>query len=269
VDAGTNDHSALGRAAERRRHKLAGRCEDDGGVERLRGGAHRVAGPLGSKLACQSLGVGVVGSGEGEYAAALVHGYLAHDMRGRPESVEAQARGVAGQPQGSVADQTGAEERGRLKVGIAGRYVEAVALVCDRELCVAAIDVQSSEAGEIAQVLPAAEAEPASATGPAEPGDPDSPAASGNGPNDLVAQDQRAVSGAQLAVDYVQVGAADSAGVNFDQQAPGPRLGLRHLGQAQWPPGCVEEHRPHQAEPRRLPRARAHVARRRLQNPLP
>src|SRR5215210_3792011 len=48
----------------------------------------------------------------------------------------------------------GAQQRGRLEVGIVDRYVEAKALVCDRELGEAAVNVAPGEAGEVTQVLP-------------------------------------------------------------------------------------------------------------------
>lgn len=58
------------------------------------------------------------------------------------------------------------------------------------------------------------------------------------------------VPGAQLTVHRVEVGAADAAGVNLDQQAPGSWLGLRRLSQAPTPKS-VQNRRINVLSPRR------------------
>ena len=54
-----------------------------------------------------------------------------------------------------------------------------------------------------------------------------------DGADDLVAEDPRRRGDLDLAVEQVQVGAADRAGVDADQQLARARLGDRHLGRAQ------------------------------------
>src|ERR1700680_1018285 len=66
--------------AQRRGHKFAGRGEDDGRVERLRGGAKRVAGPLGAEASREILRARVGRSGEGEYTAVVIARHLGHDV---------------------------------------------------------------------------------------------------------------------------------------------------------------------------------------------
>ena len=126
-----------------------------------------------------------------------------------------------------------------------------------RELGKAAVDVAAREARAVAQVLPAAAAELAVAAGPAQPRYAHAAVTAGDRADDLVAQDERRVAGAQLAVDEMEVGAADATGRYLDQQLPWLRFGLGHFGRPQRAPGRVEEHGPHhRGQPRRrLPSA--------------
>ena len=117
--------------------------------------------------------LGVALAGEGEDPPALVDGDLAEDVSGGAEAVEPDPLGVADQAQRPVADQPGAEQRRRLHVRVALGDREAEALVGDRQLGVAAVDVVAGEAGAVAEVLAAAAAVAALAAGPAEPGDAD------------------------------------------------------------------------------------------------
>jgi len=58
-----------------------------------------------------------------------------------------------GCPQRAVADQAGAEQRRRVKIGISGGQREAEAFVRDGVLGVSPIDVVPGEARAVAQVL--------------------------------------------------------------------------------------------------------------------
>src|SRR5919197_262304 len=82
---------------------------------------------------------------------------MARDLRddvGRgAEAVQAQPVGVAGQTQGAVADQPGAEKRRSLAVRIRIRDGKAEALVGDDELRIAPVDVIARETGVVAEVL--------------------------------------------------------------------------------------------------------------------
>ena len=142
------------------------------------GGARRSdAGPHRAQLARERLRRGVALAGEGEDAPALVRARPGEDVGGGAEAVEADPLGLAGQAQRPIADQPGAEQRRRLLVGIAGRQREAEALVGDRQLGVAAVDVVAGEAGAVAEVLAARAAVAALAAGPAQPGHADPVAA--------------------------------------------------------------------------------------------
>jgi hypothetical protein len=58
----------------------------------------------------------------------------------------------------------------------------------------------------------------------------------------------------QIAIDHVQIGAADSAGQDSDSNLPGPRTGSRHLLESQLPVPS-KDHGPHGAIVRRPTRA--------------
>ena len=162
-------------------------------------GSQRVAGPLGAEREREHLRGRVVGAREGEDAPALVHGHLADDVRGGAEAVEPEPCRVAGQPQRAMADQPSAQQRRHLEVAHPVRQREAVALVRDRVLGVAAVDVAAGEARPAAQVLAAALAVGALAARPRQPRHADSPAVLVDA-DDLMAEDQRQVAGLELAV---------------------------------------------------------------------
>ena len=164
-------------------------------------------------------------------------GDLAEDVGGGAEAVEADPLGLADQAQRPVADQPGAEQRRRLLVRVALRERQAEALVGDGQLGVAAVEVIAGEAGVVAEVLAAGAAVAALAVGPAEPGDADAVAGrealrplarAGDGADDLVARHQRQRRLAELAVEDVQVGAADAAGADRDQHLAGAGNRVRH-----------------------------------------
>src|SRR5262249_47304882 len=157
---------------------------------------------------------------ERENSPARVCGDLADDVGRSAEAVEAEALGVAAHPERSVADQPRAEEWSDLGVGVAIRQRQAVALVGRGQLRVAAVDLVPGEAGALAEVLAAGPAEPALAARPAEPGDAHAVAGlEALGPlparddlaGDLMAGDERELRLGEVAVDDVQVGAADAA----------------------------------------------------------
>src|SRR3954447_5718522 len=245
MDSGADDRGALRGRLQRRGDELAGGREDDRGVERLGAGLHRVARPLGAE-AQRELARGLVtGAREGEHTPALCHGDLADDVGGGAEDVKGEPARVAGHAQGAGADQPGAQQRCGLEVGVAGRDIEAVALVGDGELGVAPVDVAAGEPRAVAQVLAAAPAVLALAVGPAEPRHADPPVGPGDRADDLVPDHERRARHVELAVDDVQVGAADAARVHLDQQLAGPGLGVGHGVEPQRLTGAVEEHGAH------------------------
>src|SRR5262249_15058372 len=137
-------------------------------------------------------------------------------------------------------DQARAQQRRGLPVGIARRDRKAVARVGHRLLRVPAVDVVPGEAGSVAQVLLAGAAVAALAARPAQPRHADAiaDAEAGDigsdrrdGTDDLVAGDERELRIGQLAVEDVQVRAADRAGVHAQEDLSRPGPGLAQLTQ--------------------------------------
>ena len=160
---------------------------------------------------------------------------LHRDMSGGTEAVEAEPVGVAGQAQGAVADEAGAQKRCRRHVAILRRQGEAKALVRHRIFGIAAVDVVAGEARLGAEILAAPAAKGALAAGPAEPGHPDARAGRkrrhlrpgfDHRADDLVARDQRQLGVRELAVEDVEIGTADPARVHANEHLVGP--GPRH-----------------------------------------
>src|SRR5215211_281957 len=256
VDAGADDDAARGDGGQRGRHERTDRREDDRAVERLGRRPHRVARPLGAQLARERLRVSVIAAREGEHAAALVAQDLGDDVGARPEAVEADAFGVARHAQRPVADQPGAEQRRGLVVRVAVGDREAEALVGHGALRVAAVAVIARELGARAEILAAGEAVLALAARPAQPGHADPVAyrealrpvpRRQHAADDLMTGHERQLRSVELAVDDVQVGAADTAGVHVEQNGAGAGLGVGQVGRAQRLLLAVEDHRAHDA----------------------
>ena len=232
------------------------RGEDDRPVELLRRRFIGGTGPLGPQLAGERLRLLVAPAGEGEDTAAFVDRHLAEDVGGGAEPVEPDTLRLADQPQRPVADQPGAEQRRRLQVRVAVGDREAEALVGDRDLGVAAVDVVAGELRVVAEVLAAAAAVAALAVGPAEPRHPD-PLARGellrplprlaHHADDLVAHHQRQLRLGEVAVEDVEVGAADAAGADLELDLAGTGGGVGQLSQPERLPLPLEDHRPHRS----------------------
>src|SRR5207248_10114510 len=118
---------------------------------------------------------------------------------------ETEQLALASSAQRGGAEQARAEERRDREIGEAVRQREAVALVGNRPLRVAAVEVVAGEAGAVAEVLAAARAVAALAARPAEPRHAE-PAAVLGLADDLVAEDERQLRPRQLAVGDVAVG---------------------------------------------------------------
>src|SRR5205085_5878434 len=196
----------------------------------------------------EGLALVVARTREREDAPPLVPRHLRHDVRGRAEAVEAEPLRVARRAQRAVADQPRAEERRRLLVRVALWDREAEALVGDGVLRVAAVEVVAGEARRVAEVLAPARAVAAGAVRPAEPRDADAAAARLVDADDLVADDERQLRMRKLAVDDVQVGAADAAGEDADEQLTRGRLRRRPLLEPERAARRVEDHRAHRQE---------------------
>ena len=185
VDSAEHQRPALGERRQRQRNERTDGRENDGAVEGL--GRHLLgrAGPAGAELARKPLGRSVASAREGVHLLAVKHRELGDDMSCRAEAVDAEPARVADELPRTVADQTGAHQRRRLRVGILRRNGKRVGGICGGELRIAAVERIAGEAGRIAQVLAAAPAELAAAAGGAEPGNADAVA-------DLEAVDARA-----------------------------------------------------------------------------
>src|SRR5690554_8119864 len=92
-------------------------------------------------------------------------------MGGGAEAVDAEPprRLAAGQAPGAIADQPGAEQR-RARLGVVTLHGEGVAGVGHAILRIAAVPGVAGELGPLAEVLLAATARRALATGPTQPG---------------------------------------------------------------------------------------------------
>ena len=153
------------------------------------------------------------------------------------------------QPQAAVADDAGAEQRGRRHGGHAGRQTVDEPGRRHRVLGEAAVDVPAGEQRVLAEVLLAARAEAAGLVGLVQPRHADAVAggerrrarlaarrdALGAGSerddlaDDLMAGHHGRAVRRQLALEDVQVGAADAAGQHPQQDLARTRLGHREL----------------------------------------
>ena len=70
-------------------------------------------------------------------------------------------------------------------------------------------------------------------------------AAGDDGADHLVSEDERELRLCQLAVDDVEIGAADAAGGHREQHLSGTRLGVGEVGLAERRAGPVEDHGSH------------------------
>uniref|UniRef100_A0A0U1PBP6 Uncharacterized protein n=1 Tax=Mizugakiibacter sediminis TaxID=1475481 RepID=A0A0U1PBP6_9GAMM len=214
--------------------------------------------PHGAQFARERLRGGIAGARERIHLAALVARQLRDDVRGGAEAVQPEPARVAGEAQRAVADQAGAEQRRGFGVAVLRGQGEAVARVGERVLGVAAVELIAGEARLLAQVLAAAAAVGANAAGPAQPRHADAlafaealdaRAARHHRADDLVAGDQLRLRLRQLAVDHVQIGAADRAGVHADQQLLRTRLGPRPRLRDQGGVRRVQHHGAHASVP--------------------
>ncbi len=154
---------------------------------------------------------------------------LGDDMSGRAEAVDAEPARVADELPGAIADEPGAHQRGCFGIRVSGRDLEGIGRVGRRIFGVASVDGVAGEARGIAQVLAARAAIGATATRRAEPRhahpfadlEAADPGSDGDDvPDDLVAGDDMRLGMRQVAVNDVQIGAADAARCDPDQDLP-------------------------------------------------
>ena len=178
--------------------------------------------------------LGLLAAGEHVHGGAAGQRHLGGQVRTAAEAVDAQAAVLRelGPLEGAVADDAGAQQRGQFLVGVARREPVRVGGGHGHVLGVAAVGVPAGVQAGRAQVLGVAAAERAGVIGPAEPGGARAIA----GPeacrvavahgrdlaHDLVAGGDAGAVRRQVALGHVQVGAADAAGQDPEQQLSGP-----------------------------------------------
>ena len=154
----------------------------------------------------------------------------------------------------AVTDKPGAEQGCSLGVAPVAAHGQAVALVGDAVVAIAAVTRVAGEERVGAQVLPPAPAIAAGAAGPAEPGDADAltlaesldaRAEGRNSPHDLVPRHDRKPGLGEIAVHHVEIGAADAADRDPDQNFAGAGLGNRPLLQGKRSTVAAINHGPH------------------------
>ena len=254
MNAGGNDDAALAHRPQARGHQRPDGGEEDRRIELFGRRFVRATNPCRTELARKVLGDRVARAGEGMDALALVDSDLRDDMCGGAEAIKADRLAGARHAVGAVTDEAGAEQRGRFRVAVLLRQVEAVAPVGDDIVGIAAVDVTAGEMRRVAEILQARKAVAAVAAGPAEPGHADAradgkiahPIAQGrHAADDLVARDDRITRLRQFAVGDVQVGAADAAGKDANQNLAGSGRRLRPVDEPQGLARPIEHHRAH------------------------
>ena len=226
VDAAQGQSSSSLQRAKGRGHEFAGGREDDAAVQFggwfLAGGAcpHR------AQFAGQLAMAGI--PGHGVYFHAPVVRHLDGHVRRGAEAVKSQAPSArdAREPQGAESDDPGAEKRSRVQVGEAFR--KPIDEVFGRQgvFGVAAVYCIAGEGRVFTEILLAGPAVFADAAGTVQPRNSDAVADAQkaglaadrfDNPHDLMARDHGRFTRRQLALDDVQVGAADTAGGDADE----------------------------------------------------
>jgi hypothetical protein len=164
-----------------------------------------------------------------------VHRDLTHDVRGAAEPVQTKSLRITAKSQRPVTDQPGAEQRRSLQVRVVRRDREAKTLVGNGELRVPAVDVVPGEARALAQVLAFGVAVTTHAAGPTQPRNPDAVADAKTvaGPrrndlaNDLMSRNERQAWFLQITVDDMEIGSADAACSDPNQNLIRARFGFR------------------------------------------
>ncbi len=152
------------------------------------------------------------------------------------EEADALAWLSAGDAEAAEADDAGAEQRRDVGVVEPGRKREGEVGTDEGVLGVATVDGVAGEDRVVAEVLFVAAAEEAGAVGAADPGDSDAHAEGPvGGPafddfaDDLVAEDEGFVDQGEIAFEDVEIGAADSAGQDAEEEMVLGEDGARNI----------------------------------------
>jgi hypothetical protein len=212
--------------------------------------------PFGAQFEGEALSLRVTRTGEREHPPPLIDRDLRDDVRRRSETVQAEALCIARHDERTITDQTRAEERCGLPVGVADRDREAEARVRDRILGVSAVDLVAGKPCRLAQVLSSRSAESALAARPSHPrhADPASRLDPGRPRLDLenlahylVSGDQRQLRIREISVHDVEIGSANPAGPHPQQDLTGLDPWSLDLLESQRLPLLLQDHRLHRA----------------------
>ena len=254
MDAAQHERAALVERGECQRHEGAHGSKYDRGVEEVRRLVLGRSRPFRAEFAREFLGRIVALAREGEHLLPMKDGELRHDVRGGSEAIDAETLCVAHQIPSAVADQTGAHQRCGLGIGVKVGNREGIVGSRGRKFGIAAIEGVAGELRSLAQVLALRAAEAAAAAGRAEPryadavadlepGDPGSDR--NDAADDLVPGYDVGLGVLQLAIDHVQIGAADPASGNADQDLPALGGTDVALDLDERPAGPIERHGDH------------------------
>ena len=234
VDAAEHQRSAFIERTKRGRYNLTGGSEDDGGIQALRRLFSGAASPDGAQFECQLSMFFVARAGVNLDSPEARH--LQSNVGCRSEAVNAQA--AAGlqtrQFQRPVSDDAGAQQRSRLQVRKSGRKVIDKRGRGDGVGGIPAIHRVAGEIGRFTEILLARFAVFANAARVVKPchayaiariDSEDSRARFFHDAYNLVAGDNGHLLCGKLSFDDVQVGTADTAGRNANENAAGSGFG--------------------------------------------
>ena len=221
VDAAEHQPPPTIERPQRRRDDLAGRGEDDRRVELARRCVESAADPDGAELLGKCLVTLSVTRAHVHIGAARA-GDLDRDVARGAEAVDPQPRAgpvvEAAATQAAIADDPGAQQRRDLLVGEVLRQRIDEVRGGRHVFGEPAVACPPGELGSLAEVLAPPRAKAAHTAGAVQPRDTDAFARRLDDPDDLVPGDHRRATYRQLPLDYVQVGPADTAGADVDQQ---------------------------------------------------
>jgi hypothetical protein len=240
VDGVDGNHAALSQAGQGRDYDIAAGSKRDGAIERYRRLFRLAPHPLGSQRGGQ-LAMRGTPRGDVDRAFPCVQDGDGQ-MRGGAEAEQSHA--LAGlharHPKAAIADNARAQQRSGMQIVERGGQREYEIRTGERVFRVTSVDAVSGKGRRVAKVFQTVPAIPAASIHAAHPGDPHAGAhrqlrggAARDFSHDLMARDERLTQRRQLSFDDVQVGAADAAGADPQQNFIAARLGPRHLTDAQ------------------------------------
>ena len=254
MDAAAHHASAFLHCTQGGRHERADRRENDGGIERFRRHLIGAAGPHRAERAREILRSFISGAGECVDTPPLPGGDLCQDVGGGAEAVETNRSGVTGHAIAAPADQPGAKQRSCFRGINVIWQRKAEPRIGQSVRRIAAIARIAGEQRPVAEIFTSIAAIGANPAGRSKPGHADSFVAreasdirphSSDAADDFVPRHDGELCRRQLAVDDMQIGAANPACFDFDQDFAGSRSRNWALPQHESGPRPIEHHRAH------------------------